>query len=319
MKAIVFREINAIPNIENIELSTNGIRLDLMASAFNHRDLWITKGLYPNLQPGTIMGSDGMGIYNGDRYIVNPGLDWGDNEKFQNSTYRVLGVPDHGTFADHIYLAQNQLSIAPEHLSNEEAASLPVAGITAYRALFKKCNLKSTDNVLITGIGGGVALTAALFAKAIGANVYFTTGDDDKIKKALSLGFSAGANYKTDMWEKQIMEASGGIDVVIDSAAGSGFASLVKLCNYGARIAFYGGTNGKINGLNPQLIFWKQISIFGTTMGSDADFDEMLNFVSTHNIKPIISEILPFDEYKKAFEILEKGSQFGKIVLAHTQ
>lgn len=315
MKAIVFRNIHQLPEIEEIDYSCEGIKVNLQCAAFNHRDVWITKGLYPGLKPGTIMGADGMGMYEDKRVLISPGIEWGNSEAYQSSNYRVLGVPDHGTFAESIYVHPNQIIEVPAHLSDEEAAALPVAGVTAYRALMAKCKLVKGENVLITGIGGGVALMAGLIAMAAGANVFFTSGDQHKIDKALALGFKAGANYKEEGWVNTIQEASGGIDVVIDSAGGDGFASLIKLCNYGARVAFYGGTKGKINGLNPQLIFWKQISIFGTTMGSDKDFSEMVDFVSAHKIRPVVHEVLTFDDYKKGFQIMEEGSQFGKICL----
>lgn len=315
MKGIVFRTINELPMIEDIEVPTDGEKVDLSYAAFNHRDLWITKGMYPGLKPGIIMGADGMGWLGNRRVLISPGLEWGSSEAYQSSSYRVLGVPDHGTFAESIYVKQHQIIEVPSHLSDEEAAALPVAGATAYRALFSKCKLIAGENVLITGIGGGVAMMAGLLAKAAGANVFFTSGDDDKITKAKALGFVAGANYKNENWVNEIQAASGGIDVIIDSAGGDGFASLIKLCNYGARISFYGGTNGKINGLNPQPIFWKQISIYGSTMGSDKDFGEMVNFVGQHQVRPIIHEVLDFDNYHQAFTMMEKGSQFGKIVL----
>ncbi len=316
MKAIVFRTINQLPAIEDIDVEGHDLKVDLLCSAFNHRDLWITKGLYPGLKAGIIMGADGMGYCDGQRVLISPGIEWGSNEAFQSQNYRVLGVPDHGTFAEHIYVNKNQLIEAPAYLTDAEAAALPVAGATAYRALMKKCHLISGENVLITGIGGGVALMAGLMSKAAGANVFFTTGDESKLNKALDLGFKAGANYHHQNWVNEIQEASGGIDVIIDSAAGDGFASLIKLCNYGARIAFYGGSKGKISGLNPQPIFWKQISIFGSTMGSDQDFIEMIDFVALHKIRPVIHELLAFEDYQKGFSIMEEGSQFGKICLS---
>lgn len=200
MKAIVFRVINELPKIEDIEVPTDGEKVSLSYAAFNHRDLWITKGMYPGLKPGIVMGADGVG-YSGDRRVlISPGLDWGNSEAYQSSKYRVLGVPDHGTFAEYIYLKPEQLVDVPSHLTDVEAAALPVAGATAYRALFSKCKLAAGENVLITGIGGGVAMMAGLLAKAAGANVFFTSGDDEKIAKAKALGFVDGANYKNENW-----------------------------------------------------------------------------------------------------------------------
>ena len=318
MKAIVFRAANVKPLMEDIfpPVEAGKKLIKLNAAAFNHREVWITKGLYPGLVPGIIMGADGMGMLDGRRVVINAGLDWGSNENYQSPDFRVLGVPDHGTFAESICIDNKYVYDAPGHLTNEEAAALPVAGVTAYRALIKKCKIQPGEKVFINGLGGGVALFAAQMAKAVGAEVYFTTGTEEKIQKGLKLGFQHGVNYNTNNFIEEILQASGGVDVIIDSIAGDGFSQLIRLCNYGARVAFYGGGKGKINGLNPQTIFWKQISIFGTSMGSDADFAEMLGFIDQYKIKPIIDTVLPFNEYEKGFELLESSSQFGKIVLS---
>lgn len=317
MKAIVFRNINEWPQIENIDLpiKDDQIEVKLTAAALNHRDIWITKGQYPGLIPGVIMGSDGAGFDDNKKVLINPNVNWGNNEAYQSKEFRVLGVPDHGTFAENIYVKKEQIIPYPEHLSDHEAAALPVAGATAFRALIKKCNAQKGENVLISGIGGGVAMMAALFAKAIGCNVFYTTGSDEKIEIAKSHGFEHGVNYNDGQWVEKLLNLSGGIDIIIDSAAGDGFVSFLKLSNFGARIAFYGGGKGKINGLNPQVIFWKQISILGSTMCSDIDFNEMIQFVGQHKIVPIIDRIYDFEDYTKAFERMSEASQFGKIIL----
>jgi NADPH:quinone reductase-like Zn-dependent oxidoreductase len=317
MKAIVFRKTNEWPEMEDISLpkSVDQVEVKLNASALNHRDIWITKGQYPRLEPGVVMGSDGAGFIDNKRVVINPNVEWGRNEAYQSKEFRVLGIPDHGTFAESIFVKKEQIIETPSHLSDEEAAALPVAGATAYRALIKRCQIQKGENVLISGIGGGVAMMAALFANAKGGNVFYTTGSEEKLEIAKSYGFDKGVIYNNPHWVEKMMELSGGIDVVIDSAAGDGFASFIKLANYGARIAFYGGGKGKINNINPQVVFWKQISILGSTMSSDSDFNEMINFVSDHKIIPIIDKVYNFYDYKKAFERMNASNQFGKIIL----
>ncbi|MBK8699757.1 MAG: zinc-binding dehydrogenase [Saprospiraceae bacterium] len=318
MRAILFREINELPKIADIELPSNAgqVTVGIKAAALNHRDIWITKGLYPGLVPNTVMGADGAGLLAGERVVINPGINWGEKEAYQDKNFRVLGVPDHGTFAEFIHIDPKYVYKIPEHLSMEEAAALPVAGVTAYRALMKKCKLNTGEKVLITGLGGGVALMAALMAKAAGALVYFTTGSDEKLQKGLDAGFHFGVNYHMEGYMDVLQHEAGGFDVIIDSAAGEQMAGLIKLCNFGARIAFYGGSQGKINGLNPQQMFWKQITMYGTSMGSDRDFAEMLDFVRLHGIRPMVDSVFPLAQFEKAFSRLQTSAQFGKVVLS---
>lgn len=288
--------------------------VSLSASALNHRDLWISKGMYPGIKTPVILGSDGVGEIDSRSVIINPGLNWGDDERVQSDAFQVLGMPKHGTFAEYISIPDKYIYDTPDHLSDIEAAALPLAGVTAYRVLMTRCQLRSTDRVLVTGTGGGVALFAVQFALALGCEVHVTSGSADKIRRATAMGVARGFNYKQDDWHKQI---EGGYDVIIDSAGGDGFQHLIKLCNPGARIGFYGATLGKYQNLNPQLLFWRQISIIGSTMGSDRDFADMLAFVSKHKIVPVIDRVYPLSEGAQAFDRMAAGDQFGKIVLNH--
>lgn len=288
--------------------------IHLLYSTINHRDVWITKGLYPGIKPYRMMGSDGCGILANEEVIINPGIDWGNNQSHQSTKFKVLGMPQHGTFADAIFIDKKYIYPKPHHLSCLQAAALPLAGLTAFRAMNVRCQLKETDTVLISGIGGGVALMAFQFAIAKGCKVFVTSGHDWKIKKAMDMGAIGGVNYKNGNWSKVLKEMSGGVDVVIDSAAGEGFAAFIDLCNSGGRIAFYGGSKGKINGLNPQVVFWKQLSIYGSTMGSDQDFRDMLDFVNEQKIVPIVDDVVPLSQWERGFAKMEEGLQFGKIV-----
>ncbi len=288
--------------------------VELHAAALNHRDIWITKGMYPGIITPVILGSDGAGVAEGKRVIINPGLNWGTNEAVQSADFEVLGLPRNGTFAERILIENKYLYSVPKHLSISEAAALPLAGVTAYRVLFKRCQLKPTDRVLVTGAGGGVALMAVQLALGNGCEVHITSGDASKIEKALRLGVAKGYNYKTENWHKGVKE---NFDVIIDSAGGASFQHLIKLCAPGARIGFYGASLGKYSNLNPQLMFWRQVSVLGSTMGSDVDFKEMLDFVTKHKIHPVIDEIFDLKDGEKAFSKMEAGKQFGKIVLQH--
>lgn len=321
MKALVLNNINQpldYQEVKNLVADKKNRVVTLKAAALNHRDLWITKGQYAGIQFPTILGSDGAGICDGQEVIINPSLNWGKNERFQGPNYSILGLPVNGTFAEEVLVPNANILPKPEHLSMEEAAALPLAGLTAWRVLHTRCQVKKGEKVLISGIGGGVALFVLQFAVAAGAEVWVTSSSDEKIKKAIRMGANAGINYYNTDWDKQLRQQAGGFDVIIDSAAGDQFAKLVGLSNVGGRLGIYGGTLGKINGLSPQLIFWKQMSIHGSTMGSSKEFGQMLQFVAKHEIVPVVDSVFDLADGNDALALMNFGGQFGKIVLRVT-
>ncbi|MCB9275344.1 MAG: zinc-binding dehydrogenase [Lewinellaceae bacterium] len=283
-------------------------------AALNHRDVWITKGLYPGIVFPGILGSDGAGMLAGREVLINPNIGWGPNPRVQKRSYSILGMPKHGTMAEKVSVGEDRVHDKPPHLSWEEAAALPLAGMTAYRALFSRGALEAGEKVLITGIGGGVALFALQFALAAGAEVYVTSSSGGKIARAMEMGASGGAGYTQNGWEKELANQAGGFNLILDSAGGAGFSFFPKLCHYGARIVSYGGSKGAVPNFTPQSIFWKQISILGSTMASDEEFAEMLAFVSLHRIHPVIDSVYPITRAEEAFERLARGEQFGKVV-----
>ena len=318
IKALVLKAFNSYPTIDTIELpalEADMSEVKVKAVGLNRRDFYITQGLYPGVEFPVVMGSDVCGIYEDQEVIVNPNINWGGNEEVQGEDYHILGMPTWGGMAEYVQVAKDRIHPKPAHLSLEEASALPLAGLTAFRAVKSKGNCKSGEKVLINGIGGGVATFAFQFALAIGAEVYVTSGSDEKLQKALEMGAKGVANYKTESWHKALAKESGGFDLIIDSAGGKGFANLAKLCRPAARIVFYGGTRGKIEGLSPQILFWRQVTVMGSTMGSDKDFEDMLAFVNTHKIKPVVDSVIDWNASNKAFEILKTSSQMGKVVL----
>jgi zinc-binding alcohol dehydrogenase/oxidoreductase len=329
MQAAILKGINQPFVIEEMEMpnvGNNEMLIQLKCSALNHRDLWIQKGQYAGLQFPIVLGSDGAGVvvqvgehvdsqWLNKEVIIDPSINWGQNEKAQQKTYQVLGLPQNGTFAEYVLVPLVNVYAKPGHLNWQEAAALPLAGITAYRSLFARGGLQKGEKVLITGIGGGVALMALQMAAAAGANVFVTSGVDEKINKAKTLGAIDGINYKTENWWKALQEKAGTFDLIIDSAAGDSFAKLIDLAASGGRIVFYGGTNGTINNISPQKIFWKQLSILGSTMGSPTDFNNMLKFCRTHQLKPIVDSLFSLPNINAAFDKMNAGTQFGKIVV----
>ncbi|MCB0518244.1 MAG: zinc-binding dehydrogenase [Lewinellaceae bacterium] len=318
MKALVLQKENLFPTLQDFQQPVpkeDQVLVNLQAAALNHRDVWIANGKYPGIQFPVVLGSDGAGLAGGKPVVIQPGIDWGKDERFQSKPYQIIGMPQNGTFAEYISVDQSQVLPMPEHLDFLHAAALPLAGLTAYRVLFTRCNSTAGEKVLITGIGGGVAVTCLQFAVAAGMKVFVTSSSDEKIEKAITLGAIGGANYKRKTWPKEIQELAGsGMDVIIDSAGGDSFSHLVKLCSPGGRIGIYGGTDGPIPNLSPQLIFWRQISILGSTMGSNKDFAKMLDFVEQHKIVPVVDMVFKLENANNAFERMSEGQQFGKIV-----
>jgi len=333
MKAAVLNGINEAYQFQEFEkpqIEADEMLIKVQHAALNHRDVWIQKGQYAGLVFPIICGSDGCGVVEevgaavnkdwlGKEVIVNPSLNWGENPKTQAKDYVILGLPHHGTFAEYVKVPARLVYEKPAHLKSEEAAAFPLAGLTAYRALIGRAKAQAGEQVLVTGIGGGVALMAAQFALAAGCKVYVTSGSQEKLDQAKALGASGGANYKTADWHKQLAKETGGFDVIIDGAGGPDFAKLIDLCKPGARIAVYGATAGVWNAGVPAKVFWKQIDILGSTMGSDEQFEDMVNFINKHSLVPIVAQKFGLNQCEEAARFMDEGKQFGKIVLEINQ
>ncbi len=319
-KPLVWKEV------EKPTLTPGEVLVKIKAAALNRRDYWITIGKYAGLKYPTILGSDGAGIvaeigegvdgaWLNKEVVIYPGNNWGEHEEFQSKNFKILGLPDDGTFAEYVKTRAEYLYNKPAYLSWEKAAAFPLAGLTAYRALFTKGKAKRGDTVLISGVGGGTCTFALQWAVAAGCKVFVTSGTGEKIDTAIQLGATAGVNYKSKDWAEELYHLAGGFDVIIDSALGAGFAKFPDICNPGARIVFFGGTAGDIPAINGRKIFWKQLQVLGTTMGTQTDFKNMLNFMTEHKIEPVIDEVFPLNEAQKAVDVMDSSSQFGKLVL----
>jgi zinc-binding alcohol dehydrogenase/oxidoreductase len=329
MKAIVLESAENPIVYKDLEKPTAGpgeVLVHIKAAALNRRDYWITIGKYAGIKYPTILGADGAGIvaeagegaeeWLHKEVIINPSHNWGGHPEFQSKEFKILGLPDDGTLAEYVKVKAEYLYPKPAHLTFEQAAAIPLAGLTAYRALFTKAHLKKGDKVLIVGVGAGTGTFLLQWAVAAGAQVFVTSGSGEKIQRAKQLGAAAGVNYKAQDWAEELKHFSGGgFDIVVDSALGPDFSKIPDLCNPGGRIVFFGGTAGGIPELNARPIFWKQLQILGTTMGTQEDFKAMLAFVNQHKIVPVIDEVFPLADAKKAFEKMGASAQFGKLVV----
>lgn len=329
MKAIILEGINKPLKYTDVDmpaLQPGEALVKVKAAAFNRRDLWIQKGQYAGLRFPSIQGSDGCGIVEqvaeeadrswiGKEVIINPSLNWGNNPDTQVKEYIILGMAQDGTFAEYVKVNARLLHEKPAHLNAAQAAAFPLAGLTGYRALVTRAGAKSGQTVLITGAGGGVALFCVQFAVALGCHVYVTSGSDEKIQRAISMGAKGGVNYKKENWHKELQQMSGGFDAIVDSACGEEFYKLIDIAKPGGRIAFYGATLGEIKSGIPAKIFWKQITICGSTMGTDEEFTQMVSLINTHKIVPVVDSVHELKDAQLAIEKMERGDQFGKIVL----
>jgi NADPH:quinone reductase-like Zn-dependent oxidoreductase len=319
MKAVRLHEIGGPQNLrvdDSAEPAPHAQQtaVRVRAASLNHRDLFITQGLYPNIKLPCILGADGAGEVNGKPVLIDPTIGWGDDERVWRQDATILGVPVDGTFAEYVAVPSENVYDKPAHLSFEEAAALPLGGVTAYRALFTRGELHSGETVLITGVGGGVQTFALLFAKAAGARVIATSGSDEKLDRARALGADVTLNYRTDPeWHKAARKA-GSIDIALDSAGGDTFAKLTTIVRWGGRIVTYGGTTGDAK-IRMFPIFWDQLDVRGTSMGSPADFRAMLEFVTRHEIRPVVDRVYDMNDVVAAMERMEDAEQFGKIVL----
>jgi zinc-binding alcohol dehydrogenase/oxidoreductase len=319
MTAVRLHEIGGPANlrIEEIErpvLADGEHLVRVHAAAFNRRDVFITQGLYPNIALPRTLGSDGAGTSDGKDVIIDPMLGWGEDPKRWAADATILGMPHDGTFAQYVAVPKANIYPKPAHLSFEQAAALPLAGLTAYRATFTRGELTAGETVLIPGIGGGVQTFVLLFAKAIGARTIVTSGSEEKLETARALGADVTIDYASNPdWHKGIKR--GDVDLVVDSSGGDTLNKSLGVLRPGGRVVLYGGTRQEST-VRIFPIFWNHLDIRGTSMGSPQDFRAMLDFVEKHKLVPAVDRVYPMREAVAAAERMAQAKQFGKIVLA---
>jgi NADPH:quinone reductase-like Zn-dependent oxidoreductase len=319
MKAVRLHEIGGPQNLRVEEIgvpvpSEGEVLVRVRAAAFNRRDVFITNGLYPGIELPRTLGSDGAGVIEatGEEVVINPMLHWGDDDHAWSAGASILGMPHDGTFAQYVCVPKENVYPKPPALSIEEAAAIPLAGLTAYRAAFTRGELQPGETVLIPGVGGGVQTFVLLFAKAVGARVVVTSGSDEKLARARALGADVTINYAaTPDWHKKLKR--GEVDLVVDSSGGDTIARAAGVVRPGGRIVIYGGTRGEST-LRLFPIFWNHLDIRGTSMGSPRDFAAMLAMFE-RDLHPAIDSVYPMDDVNAAAQRMAQSQQFGKIVM----
>ncbi len=325
-----------VEDIAEPKAGDNDVVLQVRSAALNHLDIWVRKEkLGPGLSMPHIMGSDAAGIVIavgskvqginiGDEVIVNPGLYCWCCEHCiagrhsQCESFGIVGLSRPGTFAEKIAVPFYTIWPKPSHLNFDEAAALGLAHVTAWRMLFTRAILIPGETILIHGIGGGVALAALQFAKLSSAETIVTSSSDEKLGKAKKIGADHTINYKTagDV-AKAVRDITKGrgVDIVFDTVGADTWQTDFAVVRKGGRIVLCGVTSGAKTETDLQSLYWRQVTVLGSTMGSSSDFRQMLKTVTAAKLKPVVDSVHPLRDIQKAMGRMEKGEQFGKIVL----
>jgi NADPH:quinone reductase-like Zn-dependent oxidoreductase len=314
-------EVLVLEEAADPEPGAGEVLVRLRASALNHLDVWIRKGL-PSVPKPRILGADGAGVVDalgegvtgfelGQRVVINPGIEAGSGR------IHVIGEHGDGTNAELIAVPATNVHPIPNDLSFEEAAAFPLVFQTAYRMLVTRAALREGEWVLAWGIGGGVSTAALAIGKALGARVLVTSSSDAKLERARELGADATVNHATGDVRTAVQEATGGhgIDVVVENVGEATWATSLQVAAPGGRVAVCGATSGPNPPAALHRIWWKQLSILGSTMGTGEDFAGAFELVTSGRARPVVDSVLPLEDIRAAHERLEAGEQLGKIVL----
>jgi NADPH:quinone reductase-like Zn-dependent oxidoreductase len=298
------------------------VRVDLVAASLNRRDWWIRRGGKVGLPQ--VLGSDGAGVVSvvgpgvagvavGDEVVIYPGRCWGASDAAPGPDFEILGVPSQGTYAERICVDAGAVRPRPEGWTWAETAALPVAGLTAWRAVVTHGLVGPGTDVLVPGAGGGAAVFCVQIAAALGARVLVTTSSEAKLARLRALGAAGGALYTEPDWPDRI----GPVDVVVDSVGGEElWEACLGLLRRGGRLVNFADTAGDFGRVLLARLFLEHLHLIGTTLGSPREFDALLAHCAEHAWRPVIDSTFPLDGVRAAHERLDAKDRFGKIVLA---
>ena len=339
MKAAVFSEFGGpeVVRLDDAETPKPGagdVRIAVRAAAMNHLDLWVRRGLPFPIPMPHIGGSDIAGVVDavgpgageiqtGTRVVVDPSLDydWYDGVSsgpdLPSREFRIIGEHTQGGFAEFCVVPAANLLEIPETVSFETAAAASLAGVTAWRALMVRGELQAGERVLITGASGGVSTVAIQMALLAGAEVFAVTAGARNMDRIRDLGAHVVYDREQVDWGKEIFKDTEkeGVDLALDSVGEAIWPSCLRALGVGGRLVTFGATTGAAGDTEIRLVFWKQLSILGSTMGSPRDYRNAMNLVFQEKVKPVIHSVLPLAEARRAHEMLEAGEVFGKVVL----
>lgn len=332
LEQLRFRDDLAEPAIS----AENDVRVRLQAAALNHIDLWTLRGVpSTRIVPPWILGADGTGIVDavgpavthvrpGDMVMINPGVSCraceyclsGDNPLCLR--FAVLGEHRPGTLTDFIVLPDANVRAVPHGTSPESAAAFSLAALTAWRICVTRARVKAGDEVLIWGIGGGVAQMALAICKARGARTWVTSGSDEKLERARTLGADVLLRHGDGVdigREVRAQTGKRGVDVVIDSIGTATWAQSLGALGRRGRLVTCGGTSGHLVETDVRRLFWNQWTLMGSTMGSDAEYDAVVSEFVSGRLKPVVDSVHSLENGADAMARLASGAQFGKIVV----
>lgn len=313
------------------------VRVRVRAIALNHLDMWVRRGgpAFEKLPKPHVGGCDVSGVVEsygpgdaagpavGARVAIDPGISTAEDEwtrRGEDSVspgYKILGEMTTGGAAEYVVVPVENLLPLPHPVSHETAAAASLVGVTTWRMLVHRAGLKAGESVAIVGAGGGVNSFAIQIAKYLGATVFAITSSEEKMAKAKAFGADHVINYKTEDWSRAVFLASGrrGADVVVDNVGQATWMQSIRALARGGRLVTVGNTSGHQAMTDVRFLFSKQISIIGSTMGSHQDYRQVMQLVFDGAVQPAIDRVMPLSEGRAAHEILERGEQFGKVVL----
>ncbi|MEP6689825.1 MAG: zinc-binding dehydrogenase [Gemmatimonadaceae bacterium] len=311
------------------------VRVRIRCAALNHLDLFLLRGLPGvTITPSWIMGGDGAGVVDlvgdavegvapGDRVIINPGISdrtcdyCRAGEQSLCVSYKLLGEHLPGTIADWVVVPSANVRVIPRSIDWPQAAAFSLATLTAWRMLVTRAQVRAGEDVLVWGVGGGVAAAAVQIAKLHGARVWATSSSDDKLARASALGADVLLNHRTTDVAKEIRARTGkrGVDVVIDNVGQATWKASLGALGKGGRLVTCGGTSGPMVETDVRRMFWNQWSLMGSTMGNDRELDAIARAFTGGALVPPVDSVFALADGRAAFERLENGEQFGKIVI----
>jgi NADPH:quinone reductase-like Zn-dependent oxidoreductase len=303
-------EVLRYEDVPDPEPRDGEVLVELRAASLNHLDVWIRKGL-PSVPKPRILGADGAGVLAGtdERVVLNPGI-------WENGKMHIIGETRDGTNAELIAVPASAVHPIPGDLTFEEAAAFPLTFVTAYRMLVSRARLQPGEWVLVWGVGGGVASAAVALAKALGANVVATSSSDEKLARVSELGADATVNHATGDVVAVVREVTGGgAHVVVDDVGEATWKRTLDAARPEGRVVVCGATTGPNPPASLHRVWWKQLSILGSTMGTADDFRGVCDLIDAGKVRPLVDSVFPLAEAAQAHERLEAGLQLGKIVL----
>jgi NADPH:quinone reductase-like Zn-dependent oxidoreductase len=339
MRAAIFHETGGpeVVRIEEVPTPRPGpgeVLVQVKAAAMNHLDLWIRRGLPIDTTMPHIGGSDIAGVIAeagegvdparvGERVVVNPSLwdgtcEWcRRGEQSMCVRFRILGEHTDGGFAEYVAAAADHVYRLPDGYAFEQAAALPISYMTAWRALHSRARLQPGEDVLVLGASGGTAIAAVQIAVGIGARVFAVTSGAANVERLRGLGATFVYDRSEQDWSAALHADTGkrGVDVVVENVGLATWKGSMRALAQGGRLVTYGATTGPRVEIDVRAVFWKQLSVLGSTMASKAEFEAMLQAAFSGELRPVVDSVMPLDHAREAHERLEAGGQFGKIVL----